>query len=190
MKICGVSVAVLAVQLALVSTIGTKYAWERARCPRVWVRASQFDPSLLMRGRYLSMQLEVDGCRSTLDSEKDAQFVRDQGGVPQGGRFAAAVGTSFPATLKAENGKLMAVRVARTEETPHSLTVWARPGAPCDRMTLWQPVDFYLPEHAQNPMVAGAELWVEVTVPPAGPPRPIQLARKEAGGSWVPLASR
>lgn len=190
MRVSGVSVAVLAVQLALVSTIGAKYAWERARCPRVWVRTTQFDPSLPMRGRYLSMQLEVDGCRSTLDSAKDAQFVRDHGGVPQGGRFAAAVGSYFQATLKAENGKLLAIRVARTEESPRGLTVWVQPGASCDRMTLSQPVDFYLPEHAQDPMAAGSELWVEVTVPPAGPPRPIQLARKEANGNWVPLASR
>lgn len=190
MRIAGVSVTVLAVQLTLVSMIGVKYAWERARCPRVWTRASQYDPNLPMRGRYLSMQLEVDGCRSTLDSAKDAQFVRDQGGVPQGGRFAAAVGTYFPATLTVEKGRLLAIRIARTEEASKGLTVWARPGTPCDRMTLWQPVDFYLPEHAQNPMAAGSELWVEVTVPPAGSPRPIQLARKEANGNWMPLARR
>jgi hypothetical protein len=57
-------------------------------------------------------------------------------------------------------------------------------------MQLSQPVDFYLPEHAKNPVPvwdSGQELWVEVTVPPKGPPRPIQLALKDHG-VWKPLA--
>ena len=32
----------------------------------------------------------------------------------------------------------------------------------------------------------GHELWIEVTVPPKGPPRPLQLAEKE-NGVWKPL---
>jgi hypothetical protein len=36
-------------------------------------------------------------------------------------------------------------------------------------------------------MKAGQELWIEVTVPPKGPPRPMQLAVKE-GGVWKVLA--
>jgi hypothetical protein len=50
-------------------------------------------------------------------------------------------------------------------------------------------VDFYIPEHAASPlpMKAGQELWIEVTVPPKGAPRPIQLAVKQ-DGVWKPLA--
>ena len=33
----------------------------------------------------------------------------------------------------------------------------------------------------------GGELWIEVTVPPDGPPRPIQVALKQ-DGVWKPLA--
>ena len=197
MKIAGfrlsaASLLLLAVQLALVASIAAKYAWQRARCPRVWTRASMYDPELVMRGRYLSMQLSVDGCQSTLNTAKDAQFYRDQGGVPQGGRFAAAGPqfVEFPATLAVKDNRLIAVRVPRSEEPPTGLRVWVRPGADCDQMTLREPVNFYLAEHARSPLpvMRGQELWVEVTVPLKGPPRPIQLALKEADGAWKPLA--
>jgi hypothetical protein len=53
---------------------------------------------------------------------------------------------------------------------------------------LMEPVAFFLPEHAMDPSVrsAGEELWIEVTVPKTGPPRPIQLAIKR-GDSCTPL---
>src|SRR5579862_1028714 len=60
--------------------------------------------------------------------------------------------------------------------------------SPCDQMRLGAPVYFYLSEHAKSPLplAAGAELWIEVTVPPKGPPRPLQLAFKQ-NGVWEPL---
>jgi hypothetical protein len=53
---------------------------------------------------------------------------------------------------------------------------------------LSEPVDYFLPEHAIDPSrrQPGEELWVEVTVPPKGPPRPIRLAVKK-GGTFTPL---
>ena len=60
------SVAVLVMQLALVCSIAAKYLYQRWTCPRVWTRTAAFGPELVMRGRYLSLQLTVDGCRSTL----------------------------------------------------------------------------------------------------------------------------
>jgi hypothetical protein len=63
------------------------------------------------------------------------------------------------------------------------------PGSPCDALRLQQPVDFYIAEHAADPTALrqGEELWIEVTVPPKGPPRPLQLALKD-NGAWKPLA--
>ena len=46
---------VLAIQLALVLSIGVKYAWERHHCPMVWARPVQYDPSQPLRGRYLAI---------------------------------------------------------------------------------------------------------------------------------------
>jgi hypothetical protein len=67
--------------------------------------------------------------------------------------------------------------------------VLAVSGASCDQLRLSDPVSFYLAEHATSPLPVkpGQELWVEVTVPPKGPPRPIQLALQD-NGSWKPLA--
>ena len=70
----GVSIALLIIQLFIVSSIAGKYLWQRWRCPRVWTRAAAIDPELPMRGRYLSLQLTVDGCQSTLPSAKFAAF--------------------------------------------------------------------------------------------------------------------
>ncbi|CAN5717228.1 hypothetical protein BH24GEM1_BH24GEM1_29760 [soil metagenome] len=46
-----------------------------------------------------------------------------------------------------------------------------------------EPVAFFIPEHVPDPSVrlAGEELWAEVTVPRAGPPRPIRLAVRRDG---------
>jgi hypothetical protein len=55
-KLC--SVALLVIQLAIVSTIAAKYLYQRWSCPRVWTRAVAIDPQLPMRGRYLSLQLD------------------------------------------------------------------------------------------------------------------------------------
>ena len=77
MRFSKASIALLVIQLAIVSTVAAKYLYQRATCPRVWTRANAYDPSLVMRGRYLSLQLTVDGCSSTLPSAKDAQFPRN-----------------------------------------------------------------------------------------------------------------
>jgi hypothetical protein len=46
-----------------------------------------------------------------------------------------------------------------------------------------QPIGFFIPEHVPDPSIraAGEELWVEVSVPAKGTPRPIQLAVKKDG---------
>jgi hypothetical protein len=91
------------------------------------------------------------------------------------GKFFRKIGEDVGEDL-AKNGRL-----------GQAVSVW--PGAACDAMRLDAPVDFYIAEHAQSPLPlkAGQELWIEVTVPAKGPPRPMQLALKENGG-WTPLA--
>jgi hypothetical protein len=45
------------------------------------------------------------------------------------------------------------------------------------------PVAFFIPEHVADPSQrpAGEELWVEVSLPPVGPPRPVRLGVKKDG---------
>jgi hypothetical protein len=191
MKFAKVSVALLLIQLAIVSTVAAKYLYQRITCPRVWTHAAAYDPSLVMRGRYLSLQLTVDGCNSTLPSAKDAQFPRGVDGVPNGRTFNIQSPNTvwFQAKIAVKDNKLIAIRVPESDTSPTTQTVAAPPGAPCDQMRLAQPVDFYIAEHANDPtwIKRGQELWIEVTVPPKGPPRPLQLALKD-NGVWKPLA--
>jgi len=186
----GVSLALLIFQFLLVSSIAAKYLYQRWTCPRVWARAAAFDPELPMRGRYLSLQLTVDGCQSTLPSAKDATFPRDvSGAIKPGPYFLRHPQTVyFPADLKVQNNKLVAIRIQDPGLHDEGQQVEAAPGAPCDQMLLDASTDFYIADTAQSPLPlkAGQELWIEVTVPPMGPPRPIQLALKQ-DGAWKPF---
>jgi hypothetical protein len=191
MKIAKTSVALLVIQLAIVGSIAGKYFYERWKCPHVWTRAAMYDPELLMRGRYLSMQLTLDGCKSTLPSAKQAIYPRNIDGTPRGNAYSinGRQFLSFQAEIKAEDNELVAIRLPESDGRRLGQAVTAGPGASCDNLRLQQAVNFYIAEHAASPLPvkAGQELWVEVTVPPKGPPRPIQLALK-ADGSWKTLA--
>jgi hypothetical protein len=183
------SIVLLAIQLLLVSTIAAKYLYQRWTCPRVWVLAQGYDPELPMRGRYIQTQLRVDGCQSTLPSAKAAQFPRDfSGAVKPGPYMVRPMPVNFRADLKVENNRLIAVQVQGDESGMVGEEVSAIPGAPCDRMRLMTPVNYYISDTAKSPLPLkpGQELWIEVTVPPKGPPRPIQMAVKD-NGVWKPL---
>jgi hypothetical protein len=183
------SVTLLVIQLAIVSSITAKYLYQRWTCPRVWTKTVAYDPELVMRGRYLSLQLTVDGCESTLPSGVNADFPRNVDGTVRSQKFMVrGPFVEFPAKLAVKNNKLIAI-LPRDAEAPRAAQfVTAPENTPCDQMRLESPVNFYIAEHARSPLPTkrGDELWIEVTVPPKGPPRPIQLALKE-DGEWKPL---
>ena len=190
MKLAKTSLAVLAIQLAIVSSIAAKYLYQRWTCPRVWTRTVVYGPEMEMRGRYLSAQLMVDGCQSTLPSAEEAAMPRNLDGVQTGKKFTvrAEQPVRFPAQLKVEGNKLVAIRIPESDSGAGGQMVAAWPGSSCEDLRLDEPVNFYLAEHAASPepVKAGQELWMEVTVPPQGPPRPVQLALK-VDGVWKPL---
>ena len=183
------SVALLVIQLLLVSAIAAKYLYQRWTCPRVWTLAQGYDPELPMRGRYIQTQLRVDGCQSTLPSAKAAQFPRDFNGAVKPGPYVMRPGqVSFRANLKVENNRLIAVQVQGDESGTAGEEVWTVPGAACDQMRLMAPVNYYISDTAKSPLPLKPrqELWMEVTVPPKGPPRPLQMALKD-NGVWEPM---
>jgi hypothetical protein len=188
------SLALLIIQLALVSTVAAKYLYQRWTCPRVWTRAVAMDPEFPMRGRYLALRLTVDGCQSTLPSAKDATFPRKVDGTVKPGPYVLRENTNwFRVNLKVVNNTLVAVRpegqeAAGQEDSSAGQGIQGSAGAPCDQMWLASPIDFFIADTAQNPppLKPGQELWIEVTVPPIGPPRPLQLALKD-NGTWKPL---
>lgn len=176
----GRAIALVAIQLALVLTIAGKYLYERKVCPRVWVRTAQFDPDLPMRGRYLALQLAVDACSLPRDGRTKQWMV--SGGATTQWRW-----TVRPFV---RDGKLV---VEEAEGVRPELTqqLWLRSDQRCERAALAEAVDYFIGDRAKSPfpLKAGQELWVEVTVPPAGPPRPIQLAISDANG-FRPLSAK
>ena len=137
MKFSKASIALLVIQLAIVSTVAAKYLYQRATCPRVWTRTAAYDPTLIMRGRYLSLQLTVDGCGSTLPSAKDARFPRSINGIPGGRTFSirAADTVWFQAKLAVKENKLIAIRVPESDTSVATQTIAGNSGSSCDRST-------------------------------------------------------
>jgi hypothetical protein len=80
-----------------------------------------------------------------------------------------------PVRLHVENGRLTAALDpdGGALNISHERQFW----------TLVEPVAFFIPEHAADPsqLKPGEELWVEVSVPKSGPPRPLRLALKKDG---------
>ncbi len=188
----GAVLALIVVQLALVSCFTAEYLYQRWTCPRAWTRAVGADPDVSTHDRYLRLRLMVDGCQSTLPSAKLATFPRDVNGAVKPGQYVQRPEPQpayFHAWLKAVNNKLVAVRVEGQEDPTLGEGITTMPGTSCDQMSLDDWVDFLLPRHTHSPLPLkpGQELWVEVTVPPHGPPRPMQVALKQ-DGAWKPLA--
>jgi hypothetical protein len=46
-----------AFQCLLALSVSGKLLYDRATCPRVWVKTAQWDPDLPIRGRYLALRL-------------------------------------------------------------------------------------------------------------------------------------
>jgi hypothetical protein len=181
----------LVVQLVIVSTAAGKYLYDRSTCPRAWAQAVGYDPEMPMRGRYLSLQLVVNGCGSTLPNARAARFPRNVDGTVQSPRYTINTTGSleFRARLEANGDRLTAMKLPDSARPDEGLKVIAPPSESCEGMRLKEPVDFFMPEHAQGPfpLKKGTELWMQVTVPPSGPPRPVALAVEE-GGVLRPLA--
>ena len=138
-------IAVLVVQCAIALCVFGKYTLDRERLPRVWAKAAPVDPSLPIRGRYLAIRLDVE----------------------------TAPGFSGAGHLSIRDGHLF----LEGDGAPFDSSTHVRAFRTGDRWILQDPVAFFLSEHAADPSIVprGKELWVEVSVPPKGPPRPIRM---------------
>jgi len=166
---------IAAFHVMLVASLGGKMLYDRATLPRVWALAAPYDPNLPIRGRYVSLQLVVD-----------APGVQE----PPSAHGQARWSLSKPVVLKVQHGRLIAEPNQRTSGYDSSsllVNFIDRGGAKL--AVLYQPVAFFIPEHIQDPSrrPQGEELWVEVTVPRQGPPRPIRLGVKKSDAPIVPL---
>jgi len=155
---------IAAIHLAMVASLGGKLLIDRATRPRVWARTAPIDPDLPIRGRYVRLRIE---------------------GVP-----AADLSEQpylVPVVLGVQNDTL----TVAPDPHPSGPRVTARTVVRDGRQTAQvdPPLAFFIPEHVSDPSIraAGEELWVEVTLPKQGPPRPIRLGVKK-DGVLTPLA--
>jgi hypothetical protein len=171
---------VLAIQLALVLSIGVKYAWERHRCPMVWVRAGQYDPSQPLRGRYIALTLHASACGLTANESFDYGTL---GGAPTPRPEVFRKWRVVPAE---RDGQLAPIAVDETRAGPTQQLLLSH-DVPCEYARLSGTSDFFIPEHAKSPfpLKDGQMLWALVTVPPSGPVRPVKLAISDAKGFHV-----
>lgn len=166
------SLLVVLLHMGILLSLGGKLLYDREYRPRVWVRTGSVDPNLPIRGRYLTLALQVHAPELNTGQQPKNDY------------------TWVPVYLTVENNQLVAHRA--TGNTNLSIGTWRRgtaQGGP-DVYFLSPPVAFFLPEHASvHWLKPGEEIWAEVTIPKKGPPRPIQLAVK-SGTQWKPLTYR
>jgi hypothetical protein len=188
MKTSRRAIVLLLVQAALVLSIAGKYLYERKTCTRLWVRTGQYDPNQPLRGRYLSLQLTLDACSLPHDWEHSRD--RIVGSSPPvhadwqwNVRPTVRDGKLIP--VLAEGRRWELAQPQDIEELSQNVRT------PCGRAILADPVEYFIPDTAKTPfpLIKGQELWVEVTIPPEGPPRPIQLAVSK-DGIFTPLHLR
>jgi len=149
--------------VALVLSLGGKLLYDRMMRPRVWVRTVSVDPDALIRGRYLTLNLEVN-----------APWFDEKNDYGQSEVQLSVVDGQLVATKTDANTELTVSRGWRFRNDSEKAILNSR-------------LAFFIPEHADIGIRrTGEELWAEVTIPKKGPPRPIQLAIKR-GSDWIPL---
>ena len=164
-----------AVHVGLVASLGAKLLYDRATRPRVWTLAAPYDPNLPIRGRYVSLQLVVE---------------------PRGVRETKPGSVSQPPqsiNLRVEGNRLVAeANAPQPDHDPSDLHLRFIERRGEKSAVLVEPVAFFITEHIPDPSGRheGEELWVEVTIPKKGPPRPIRLGVKKGDGPILPLELR
>ncbi|HEX9444373.1 MAG TPA: hypothetical protein VGA73_09645 [Candidatus Binatia bacterium] len=159
------------VQVGLVASLGAKMLYDRATRPRVWALTAPYDPNLPIRGRYVSLQLVVEAPGIQETKPRGMLVLKAVALRVEGNRLIAE---PIPGRILYDSSDLYVRFIDRRGE---KLAV------------LNQPVAFFIPEHIADPSrrAQGEELWVEVTVPRKGPPRPIRLGVKKGDGPIVSL---
>ena len=154
------------IQILIVLSLGAKLLYDRATRPRVWVLSQVYDPELPIRGRYLAQQLHVPTEGFTyVEPKKDNNY-----------EWYANRSWAY---LEVRGSQLIATRVG----TGAGLWISLHKNADGTLFAVTEPaVLVFIPERANIPTLQrGQEMWVEVTIPAKGPPRPIRIGLKKDG---------
>jgi len=180
--------AVALVQILLVCSLGAKLLYDRHTRPQAWFRTQRYDPNLPIRGRYLSLQVEVADPRSPEELQRKfgdemRLFQTNRSPMYQfGTECGSIVERNGVPTAEFDSGRLggcdnlIFIRWSNRDQVS---------------LRLAEPVLFFIPDTAKDPsrLAAGDELYVLATIPRKGPPRPISLGIKRQGEiSITPLA--
>lgn len=164
-----------AIQIAIVLSLAGKLLYDRATRPRVWVQAEGYDPELMIRGRYLAERL-----RFSAEGFKYVEPVKPNiGGWYLNQRWAY---------LEVRGGQL----IGEMQGAGPGEWVYLEKNGDGTLMAVSQePVLVFVPERAAIPTYwqwargaktkNGQEVWVEVTIPTKGPPRPIRIGVMKNG---------
>jgi hypothetical protein len=166
----GLVIALL--HVAIVSSLGAKLLYDRVHRPRIWIKSAVYDPDLPIRGKYLSLSIEVPGEGFT---EQNPNF----------GSYAGPDFTSYRCNLVLRGDQLVAVG---TQSGELFANIRRRDNGLVAIIN--GETAYFLPEHKNGPLLhdRSEELWIEATIPRKGPPRPIRLGTKK-NGVLTPLSN-
>jgi uncharacterized membrane-anchored protein len=160
--------------VGILCSLGAKLLYDRAHRPRMWIKTAPVDPNLPIRGRYLSLNIEIPAVGFTTRREfspyrkdKDGKPLMDEFTVPN--QCDIAIRNGQLTAIANQEGEFWGVRIRETN-------VGMMAVVPTHTA-------YFLPEHASDPsrLHPGEELWIEATIPRKGPPRPIRLGIKKDG---------
>jgi hypothetical protein len=181
-----------ALHTAIAGSVAAKYAVDRERLPRVWVKTTAIDPSGVIRGRYVRLWLQPEttaGMRSgevTLEAAAGRLWARP-------GHGAYLMERALPGSPGTAAAGIPPPTNAGAAGTGQATSAAVTPGparAPVrTTLILSSPVAFFIPDGVPDPAVRrpGEELWVEVSLPGRGSLRPLRLGVMK-DGRLTPLA--
>jgi hypothetical protein len=179
------ALVVALIQILIVCSLGAKLLYDRRTRPQAWFKTARYDPNLPIRGRYVSLQIDVNDPLSPGEVEKkfgtEIQAIENQRA-----QFATRSNFSFGQ----ECGSIVVhdgIPKAEFDQSPKwdcdNLTFMRWRAGTETRLRLTEPILFFISDTAKDPtgLRPGDELWVLATIPRKGPPRPIALGVKKAG---------
>jgi hypothetical protein len=155
-------------QGGLLLSLAGQLLLDRATRPRGWILSEPVDPHLPIRGRYVNLALLVPAPSPPSDLAWPLPGER--------------------VVLRSEASRVRASLA--TAATPRSRSLPATPEG--GHWRLGPSVAYFIPPGVADPSrrPPGERLWVEVTLPSQGPPRPIRLGVRRGEGPITPLELR
>ena len=162
----GKSILLGAIQILVVLSLSGKLLYDRMTRPRAWALTQGYDPELPIRGRYLTQRLRMP--------TEGFEYTAGKNG--QGSDWYL---NRHWAYLEARSDGL----VAKSQGNQGGGWIYVQKKADGTLEAVSEePVLLFIPEHAVTPnLKRGEEIWIEVTLPAKGPPRPLRIGMKKDG---------